>query len=121
MPKKNSNISQSKALQESIKLMRFCPLCKNEFGEEAVRILEQNNAMNLLHITCPRCLGAMLALVLITNLGMSSVGVMTDLDADDVIKLYNKKSISEDDLFDFHYFVKSSGAIERAFSLPNKS
>jgi hypothetical protein len=102
-PKKSTN---SRALQEGLKLMRSCPLCKHEFGEESVRVLEQREESHLVHVTCPKCLSAVLAVILVSPLGMSSVGVFTDLDAADVMKIRHKRIFSEDDVLDFYKFVE---------------
>ena len=89
--------------------MRRCPLCKHEFGEEAVHILEHRAESHLVHITCPKCLNAVLAVISISSFGMSSVGVVTDLVPEDVLKVRGRDIFSEDDVLKFYQFIEQQG------------
>lgn len=105
--------AESSGLQEGLKMLRRCPLCKQDFGEEAVRIVEQREATHLVHITCPHCQNAVLAVILVSALGMSSVGVLTDLGAAEVSQMRRKSPINEDDLLGFFKFLESGRAGEQ--------
>lgn len=58
-------------------------------------------------MTCPHCSQAMLAVVMYTRLGMSSIGILTDLTAPDVGKFQNKEPISENDILTFHNILET--------------
>ena len=116
MDNKKDKSSENSPLQEGLKLLRRCPLCKHEFGKEAVSFLEQSKQSHLVHITCPRCQNAVLAVVLISPLGMSSVGVLTDLGAGEVIRLRGRGRISEEDILNFYRVLRKTNNFEKILS-----
>lgn len=107
MEKKSRKSIDSHSMQEGLKLMRNCPICKQEFSEGDIKIVEKQGDSSLVHVTCAKCLNAVLAVILISPFGMSSVGVITDLDEQDVMRMNNKASISEEDVLNFYQFVES--------------
>ena len=48
------------------------------------KVLGEREDGHLLHIRCRKCWNSILALVLVSNAGVSSVGVITDLTFEDV-------------------------------------
>jgi len=72
------------------------------------RILGEKGETSLIHVKCKACHNAMLALVLVTKAGVSSVGLVTDLSFDDVVKFRNKGRISVDDVLNFHESMEKS-------------
>lgn len=108
MDEKSKNSLQSSALQDRMKLVNACPLCQQEFSEEAIIVVEKSNDSELIHVTCPRCLNALLALVMASPVGLGSIVVVTDLNAKDAIRLRGKQIISEDDVLNFYKFVENS-------------
>ena len=95
-------------IQESLKLMNQCPVCQGHYSEKDAKILEEKAGVNLIHITCPHCYNHILAVVIVSQLGMSTVGMVTDLTADDVKRLYTWQSVSEDEVLDFHQILKTN-------------
>ncbi|HBU07018.1 MAG TPA: hypothetical protein DEB09_02950 [Candidatus Magasanikbacteria bacterium] len=104
----NNNQSKNNPIQEQIKLLQQCPICKGQYDAKQAKVVEERGEANLIHITCPHCSNSILAVVVISQIGMSSVGMMTDLGENDVKRLRNKNSISEDELLDFHSLLQSN-------------
>ncbi len=103
---KKSHTDKQNALFDQIKLMKTCPLCKNEYTREAVELVEEGTGTNLVHLTCLFCHNAMLALIVVSKMGMSSVGMLTDLNAPDAKRLYRKNALGEESVLDFHDYLK---------------
>jgi hypothetical protein len=101
------SLGESKSVQEGIKLMNNCPLCKRQHTPDAASVLVEKNGTHLVHITCPFCHNAVLAVIVVTPFGLSSVGMVTDLQASDVLRLRNSGSVSEDELLNFHILLKN--------------
>ncbi len=99
---------QSTPIQEGLRLMSNCPLCKRTHSPENAKILSKKDGAHLVHITCPHCSNAMLALVVVSGMGLSSVGMVTDLHQDDVVRLGSAGQISEDELLAFHELIKNN-------------
>ncbi|HAZ28986.1 MAG TPA: hypothetical protein DCY48_04415 [Candidatus Magasanikbacteria bacterium] len=97
-------------LQEKLLFMRHCPLCKKEYEREArVHVLYEERPIELVHITCSQCRNAVLAILAVSELGVSSVGLYTDLTAEDVVRFYSAESLAEDDVLSFHTVLHKQG------------
>jgi len=99
---------QPNPLQEGLKLMNQCPLCKKQYAPDDSSVLKTKQGTHLIHITCPYCRNAVLAMVVVTKVGLSSIGMVTDLNAADVLRLNNLPSLDEEELLHFHSFIKEN-------------
>jgi hypothetical protein len=93
--------------------LRLCPLCQHEYGREAVRILAVESDNQLVHITCSQCRTAMLAIVMVSAVGLSSVGMITDLNAHDAEQAQQRTAFHSDEVLDFQELMESPQAFER--------
>lgn len=103
---------QPKPIQEGLRLMNQCPVCKGAYRAGQKDVLEERGAAHLVHITCPHCSNAIMAVIITTPMGMSSVGMLTDLTADDVCRLSRRGAWSEDELFACHMLLKEKKLTE---------
>jgi len=103
-----ANFSKSHPIQEGLKLMNQCPVCQRQYSEREAKILEEQAGAHLVHITCPHCHNCILAVVVVSQLGMSTVGMVTDLTASDVQRLRARQPVSEDELLGFHQILKTN-------------
>ena len=97
-------------MQEGLALLRTCPMCRHQFDDTAVRVIEERSAMRLMHMSCGECQTAILAMVMASDLGMSTVGVLTDLSANDAERILGTDVFSEDDVLAFYSFIEQQGA-----------
>ncbi len=102
------------SLPEGLRLMRQCPLCRKDYQEKALSLIEEREGASLVHITCTNCDNAVLAVVMVSPLGMSSMGIVTDLSIDDVAHFRGRDIFSQDDVLDFYSTMQECGALERA-------
>lgn len=89
-------------LQQSVNYLSVCPLCSHAYGENQADVILDRDNVHLIHITCPSCKNKLVAILAASPIGMSSVGMMTDLTAEDVIRTQDISPVSEDDVLDFH-------------------
>ena len=71
------------------------------------RVLGEDGETHLLHVRCKSCANAILALVLVTKAGVSSVGLVTDLSYEDVVKFQSQGKVSIDDVLGVHQMMES--------------
>jgi len=102
------NLPKPSPIQEGLRLMSNCPLCKKQHSPENARILLKKKDTHLVHIICPHCTNAVLAVMVVSGMGLSSVGMVTDLSREDVLRLQTVASISEDELLDLHEMLKNN-------------
>lgn len=95
-------------VSERLRIWRECPLCGSDYAASAVAVLEEQASTQLVHLTCPDCANALLAMVMVSPLGMSSVAVVTDLTAADVKRLRCAAPISADDVLGFYQCLQET-------------
>lgn len=93
------------ALKESVHIIKQCPVCNKNYTDEVIHILEETEETTLIHITCPSCKSALVASISTTELGMGLVGVVTDLNENDVMRMRENDPFSEDDLLEFYSLI----------------
>ena len=98
--------------------MRDCPVCGADYHEDAYSVLVDAEEMATVHVTCESCENAIMALFAATPVGMSTIGIITDLSPEDYDRTSALKPISEDDVLDFYSFIKTGRAFEQALEQP---
>lgn len=101
-------------MNEGVRFLQVCPLCETSYNPLEARILEEQNDAHLLHIQCRSCLNALLALVMVSHMGISSVGLITDLSFDDVLKFKGDATVTSDDVLNVHNMLEDDESFVRA-------
>lgn len=96
--------------QDALKMVHVCPMCRASFQPLEARVLGQDGETSLVHIHCRSCAHAVIALVITSAQGVSSVGVVTDTDANDVVRL-SRARVNSDDVLAAHTWLSSGGFI----------
>lgn len=97
----------SERWNEGLKLVSFCPICDSRYTLTEARILGTQGETRLMHVQCRKCRNAILSLVLVNNLGASSVGLLTDLSYDDVVRVNAAEMITVDDVMAVHETLRA--------------
>ncbi|MFA5995472.1 MAG: hypothetical protein WCW27_04145 [Patescibacteria group bacterium] len=95
------------------KIIAHCPICSADKQALQSNIVNHRNNAELLHIQCQACQGAVVALVFSSGSIVSSIGLLTDLTREEVLKFQNKSLLSEDYLIDLHHFFNQTAAPEK--------
>lgn len=85
-----------------LKSMRVCPHCQTEYRTESVTPLIDETDMAVSHVLCANCQMAMLSLCVVTPMGTSTFGMITDLSSKESLRHLRRVPISEDDLLRWH-------------------
>ncbi len=93
---------------DNLRSLQHCPVCQNQYTKEQSRVLEEKESASLLHLFCGSCRHAVVALMVSTPFGASSVGMLTDLDFADAKRLLARGPVSEEELLNFHQFLKTN-------------
>lgn len=83
-------------------LLTACPWCHTAYRGVGMKFLIAKDNVNLVHVRCPRCAGTMLVLVVASALGVNSLGLLTDLTSDEVLRFHDAKPVTVDDVLDLH-------------------
>lgn len=94
--------------EEGLKFISSCPVCQHQYNPIEAKILTERENAHLLYIKCQRCQAAILALVRASQMGLTSIGLITDLDSHEVSRF--KVPITSNAILDIYQAVQS-GAI----------
>lgn len=98
------------SFEEGLRILSACPLCETHYNPLEARILEGDEERHLVHIRCQKCSNAILALLTVSHTGVSSVGLVTDLTYDDVVKFKESSEVAVDDVIAVHVALLRDGA-----------
>ena len=90
------------------RFVTICPVCDQNLNQSKARSIHNQNGLNLIHIKCSRCTNYVIALLLKTHQGISSVGIITDLTYNDANKFYNKKKLNSDQIIKIHQIFNNN-------------
>lgn len=91
-------------------MISYCPLCETNYNPMEARVLGEKEDGHLLHIRCKKCWNSILALVMVSNVGVSSVGLITDLTYEDVRKFGARNTdVTVDDVIEVHKLLADDG------------
>lgn len=93
--------------EEGLKLISHCPLCHKAYNPIKAKVLEERDGAHLLYIKCQDCHCAVLALVMASAMGMSSIGLITDLQSHEVGRLERLGPITDRDILDCYQLLGS--------------
>ncbi|KKW37130.1 MAG: hypothetical protein UY81_C0003G0010 [Candidatus Giovannonibacteria bacterium GW2011_GWA2_53_7] len=88
--------------KETLRLLSFCSLCRTENEHVDVRLMGSEGEIGVWHIRTKTCGHALLAMVLKNKELVSTVGIVTDLSAEDVRRMLCQRSVSLNDVLRTH-------------------
>jgi len=94
-PKSTGGRQQS---DENLRMISHCPLCHQAYNPVKAKVLEERGDSHLLYIKCQRCHCAVLALVMASSMGVSSIGLVTDLQSYEVARFDRLGPVTDNDL-----------------------
>ena len=107
MPKSMPGKINPDSWREALKFMGRCPLCEGAYESKDARRFAQVGPANLVHLTCNKCSSGFVAMVMVGVAGLSSVGMVTDLNYEDARQLYNKEPITLDEVISGHEYLQN--------------
>lgn len=87
---------------ESLRLISYCPICNTHYNPMSAQVLEEREDAHLIFVECRKCGSSIVALVLMVGIGISSVGLVTDLTSEEVLKFRRRDGIRTDDVLAVH-------------------
>lgn len=100
-PKKRSHNLSGDALR----LISYCPLCESSYNPLRARVLEEKDDAHLLHIQCGSCGSSVVALLFTSGAGPTSIGLVTDLTSEDVLRFKDQPMVKTDEVISMHEFL----------------
>lgn len=94
---------------KNLKLISHCPVCGRDYKSDAAKVFINQSDARFVHFTCGHCQSHFMAMVMMMPKGMSTVGMVTDLNLKDVRQLYKMSPLTIDETIEAHKFIHSPG------------
>jgi len=111
VPPNNPYHRRQSPFDETLKMVSYCPLCENKYNLMEALILEEKDSASLLYIRCRFCRSAILALIMHNQMGVSSVGLVTDLSADEVLQFRHGPAVTDDDVLSLYQTLQKTNTV----------
>jgi hypothetical protein len=105
IPPKNNQFSR---FPEGLKIVSHCPICHYNYNPAEVRVLEELDSAQLIYIKCRNCNSAIVALISINSMGISSIGLVTDLDGNEIQHFKEMSEVSGNDVISVYQTLENS-------------
>lgn len=96
---------------DGLKLVSRCPVCQTEHNPIETSILDEIEESHLLYIKCRKCDSGVVASVTPSVLGVASLGVVTDLSANEIRQAKDWGLVNEDDVLAAVRYFKNNKSL----------
>ena len=90
----------SELWREALKLVNRCPICNHPYQSEQAKVFAKASSASLVHLACSKCQSCFVAMIVVMGQGISSVGIVTDLNFMDASRLYRADPLTADEIID---------------------
>jgi transcription elongation factor Elf1 len=91
---------------ENLQALVRCLVCNKSQSSRKVIVLDEQERKTTLHVVCDQCGGASLVYLTLGQMGVVSLGVMTDLEQSEAKRLYQGDPLTSQDVFATHQYLK---------------
>lgn len=92
---------------DNLENLTRCPSCNAAYGRTKAVLLESDQKRTTFHLTCTKCQASALIFVSVNQFGVVSTGTLTDLDAQEAKRLFNKEAVSSDQVLAVYEYLKN--------------
>lgn len=107
-----NNLPSSEPWREALKFIGHCPICGTKYTTEQAQLFLKQDTLNLIHLTCAQCSSGFIAMVMMVGQGLSSVGMITDLNCADARRLYKTAPLTVDEVIEGHKFINNNSFLK---------
>ena len=91
---------------ENLQSLVRCLACNKSQHLKKMVVLDEEDKKTVLHVVCEECGGASLVHLSVGQMGVVSLGMMTDLEQSEAKRLYRGMPISADEVLTVHQILK---------------
>lgn len=98
---------QPDSWKQALAFINKCPICSAEYDTDKAELFATHDHAYLVHMTCGTCRSYFVAMIIAVGQGLSSVGIVTDLNIEDAKRLHGSEPISLNEVLEAHAVVQS--------------
>ena len=91
---------------ENLQSLVRCLACNKSQHLKKMVVLDEEEKKTVLHVVCEECGGSSLVHLSVGQMGVVSLGMMTDLEQSEAKRLYRGAPISTDEVLTVHQILK---------------
>lgn len=99
-------------LDYNMHLVSRCPFCSAEYDIEGAKVIGEEEDSTMIYVTCSECESSIVAIVAMSGLGIISLGLVTDMTAEDTKRFMKEKNVSSDELLNIYELLKNTAAVK---------
>ena len=96
------NNKNKKIIDNSLKLVKNCPVCNSKYTEKSVAIAAEIESGYLMYFSCQKCSSSLLAQIVEMPFGLIGSAMLTDLELNEVLKFKNAEKVNVDDVLEVY-------------------
>jgi len=106
-PKKD----HSHSWKDVLNVISRCPVCGSVYNTQKARLFAQKEKAQMIHFACENCQGNFIAMVMSMNHGLSTIGLVSDLDFEDAKNKITLPEITLDEVIGYHNDIQNNKII----------
>lgn len=101
-------------------ILAKCTVCRSVFDRSEFIVLEDQARKTTFHVTCGKCNTSSLIFLSAAQGGAVGLGIVTDLNKEEAVKMFGREAVSADEIIDMHQLVsKHKGSLTDLFKKIN--
>jgi len=91
---------------DNIHFVSRCPFCSAEYDLDGAKVIGEEDDATVVFVTCSQCSSSIVAMVAMTGLGVVSLGLVTDMTAEDTKRFFANSAVTSDELLTIYEILK---------------
>ena len=89
------------------KFLGNCPICNKKFSSSDASCIEGEEDMRVLYVECKKCASSVVLGVVKNVPGLvTTVGMLTDMNKEDIERMRNLSPLTADDVLEMHAYLE---------------
>lgn len=101
---------------ENVHFVSRCPFCSAEYDLDGAKVIGEEEDATVVYVTCSKCESSIVAMVAMTGLGIVSLGLVTDMTAEDTRRFFGGQEVTSDELLSIYELLKEDQNTIRALT-----
>lgn len=97
-----------------------CPFCSAEYDLDGAKVIGEEEDATVVYVACSKCESSIVAMVAMTGLGIVSLGLVTDMTAEDTKKFFGSREVSSNELLAIYEKLKTDKGIVKSLTQNKK-
>jgi hypothetical protein len=103
-------MSMTMEFDDNMRVVTRCPFCGADYDLDGAQVIGEENDATMVYVTCSDCESSIIAVVAMSGLGIVSLGLVTDMTAEDTKRFKGTASMTSNDLLLVYELLKDQTA-----------